>query len=345
MPPRMHPPLTRRARQSGMTLVEIMVAMVVGMIITAAMLLLFANASTQGQNIQRASSHIENGRYATEYLRDELSLAGYFGESVAPGRHPDPALSYYVSPDPCDATPDGFFTAATGYLFPTPVRGYAATEALDCLSNRRAGTDALAIRRLDVQAVPAAGLAAANAQPYLQTSFCTTDPVTTKLIFDTDKSKFTLKALDCTATNTVRAYVSRVYFVADCLRCGSGGDSIPTLKRLDLVGSDLVVTPLVEGVESMRLEYGFDTDADGNADTYLTAPTVAGETSHWENVMALRLHLIVRSTEQAAGAGLATAQDFDLGAAGTVSTAADGFVRRAYTSSIRLANPSGARER
>jgi type IV pilus assembly protein PilW len=327
------------------SLVEIMVALAVGMIITAAMLLLFANASSQGQNIQRASSHIENGRYATEYLREDLSLAGFFGEAVAPGRHPDPALSYYVSPDPCDATPGGFFTLASAYVFPTPVQGYAATDVLGCLSNRRAGTDALAIRRVDVIAVPAASLAAGNAQPYLQTSFCTTDPATTPLVFDTAKASFTLNALDCVTRNTVRAYVSRVYFIASCLRCGTGGDSIPTLKRIDLVGAELVETALVEGVETMRLEYGFDTDADGNADTYLTAPTAAGETSHWENVMALRLHLIVRSTAKAAGTGLATEQTFDLGGAGNVTTAADGFVRRAYTSTVRLVNPSGARER
>lgn len=342
---RMRKPLTRRHRQGGMTLVEVMVALAIGMVITAAMLLLFANASTQGQNIQRASVHIENGRYATEYLREDLSLAGFFGESVAPGPHPDPDQSYYVSPDPCDTSPDGFFTAATDYLFPTPVRGYSAAEALDCLANRRADTDALAIRRLDVQAVPAAGLAAANAQPYLQSSFCSTDPVATKLIFSADKADFTLKAMDCSATNTVRAYVSRVYYIADCLRCGTGGDGIPTLKRLDLVGGNLVITPLVEGVETLRVEYGFDTDADGNADTYLTAPGATGATSHWENVMSLRLHLIVRSTTAAVGTGLATEQEFDLGAVGTLSTAADGFVRRAYTSSIRLANPSGARER
>jgi type IV pilus assembly protein PilW len=332
-------------RQAGVSLVEIMVALAVGMIITAAMLLLFANASSQGQNIQRASSHIENGRYATEYLREDLSLAGFFGELAAPGRHPDPALSYYVSPDPCDTTPGGFWTLATAYVFPTPVRGYAATDALGCLSNRRAGTDALAIRRVEVVNVAAASLAATNTQPHLQASFCRTDPATTPLVFDTAKASFTLNALDCVTRNVVRAYVSRVYFIASCLRCGTGGDSIPTLKRIDLVGAELVETPLVEGVESLRLEYGFDTNADGNADTYLTAPTVAGETSHWENVMALRLHLIVRSTAQASGSGLATAQTFDLGGAGTVTSAADGFVRHAYTSTVRLVNPSGARER
>lgn len=326
-------------------MVEVLVSMVIGMVITAAMMLLFSNASSQGENIQRASRHIENGRYATEFLRDDFALAGFFAEAVPPGPHPDPDLSYYVVPDPCDPTPDNIFTVASGHAFPTPIRGYAPGEALDCLANRQAGTDALAIRRLDVETVAAAALPSANAQPYLQTSFCSSDPVTTPLVYGTDKADFTLKAQDCATQNALRAYVSRIYFVASCRKCDGGGDGVPTLKRVELVGSELVETALVEGVETLRLEYGFDTDGDGDVDAYLTAPTANGATSHWENVMSLRMHLIVRATTTTTGAGLATAQEFDLGTFGTVSTAADGFVRKAYTSTVRLANPSGSRER
>jgi type IV pilus assembly protein PilW len=142
----------------------------------------------------------------------------------------------------------------------------------------------------------------------------------------------------------VRAYIARTYFVADCNQCGSGGDSTPTLKRLDLVGGQLVETALVEGVETLRLEYGLDTDNNGSADVYKTALDAAGPASQWDNVVALKLHFIVRSPERVIGKNLAGAQEFDLGGAGTVAVADDGFSRRAYTSTIRLINPSSARE-
>ena len=325
-------------RQRGLTLVELMVGLTLGMIMSTALLVLFANASSNGQNVQRASVHIENGRYATELLRDELQMAGYYGEAPS-------AVSSYVTPDACLTDPAGAFVAAP-LRYPTPVRGYTASETIACLGaySRLAGTDAVAVRRLDVQSVAVSTLPATGQQYHLQHSLCSTDPVNTPLVFDKNRAAFTLQMRNCTAANTVRPYVSRLYFVASCSRCGAGGDSTPTLKRLDLVGNTLVETALVEGVESFRLEYGFDTNGDGSPDDWRTSAAGAGAASQWENVMAITVHMIVRSTERVTGASLARAQTFQLGRIGSVSTANDGFARRAYSSTVRLINPSGARE-
>ena len=325
-------------RQRGLTLVELMVGLTLGMIVSTALLVLFAHASSNGQNVQRASAHIENGRYAIELLRDELQMAGYYGEAST-------AASSYVTPDACLTDPAGSFVASP-LSYPTPVRGYGAGETIACLSaaSRLAGTDAVAVRRLDVQSVATGSLPMTGQQYHLQHSMCASDPVNTPLVFDKNRAAFTLQLRNCTAPNTVRAYISRLYFVASCSRCGTGGDSIPTLKRLDLVGNTLVETALVEGVESFRLEYGFDTDGDGSPDTWRTSAGSAGAASLWENVMAINVHMIVRSTERVSGSALARAQSFQLGNLGTVSTANDGFARRAYASTVRLINPSGARE-
>jgi type IV pilus assembly protein PilW len=318
-----------------MTLIELMVGLTLGMIVSVAALKLFADASANGKNIQRASIQIENGRYAAELLREDLQLAGYFGEANVVG-------AIYSTPSPCELVPSGF--VASPYSLPTAVRGYGAGENVACLANRRAGTDALVARRLDVFAVDPATLSASNTQHHVQYSFCETDPVMTPLVIDNKPSAFTLQNRACTAPNRVRAYVARTYFVADCNQCGSGGDSTPTLKRVDLVGGQLVETALVEGVETLRLEYGLDIDMNGSADVYRTALDVAGPQSMWDNVVALKLHFIVRSPEPVLGKNLATAQAFELGGVGTVTVAADGFARRAYTSTIRLINPSSVRE-
>ena len=47
---------------------------------------------------------------------------------------------------------------------------------------------------------------------------------------------------------------------------------MPTLKRVELVAGQLTTTALAEGIEMLRLEYGFDVDGDGSPDTYLTRP-------------------------------------------------------------------------
>lgn len=318
-----------------MTLIELMVGLTLGMIVSVAALKLFADATTSGKNIQRASIQIENGRYAAELLREDLQLAGFFGEATLAG-------AAYSTPSPCELVPSGF--VASPYGLPTPVRGYSAAENVACLTNRRANTDALTARRLDVFPVDPATLGGANARYHVQYSFCETDPVMAPLVIDNKASAFTLQNRACNAPNRVRAYIARTYFVADCNQCGAGGDSTPTLKRLDLVGGQLVETALVEGVETLRLEYGLDTDNNGSADVYKTALDAAGPASQWDNVVALKLHFIVRSPERVLGKNLAGAQEFDLGGAGTVTVADDGFSRRAYTSTIRLINPSSARE-
>jgi type IV pilus assembly protein PilW len=322
--------------QRGLTIVELMIGLALGLVITAALLTLFTNASANGQNLARSGAQIENGRYVSELLREDLRLAGFYGETSVRG-------ALYATPDPCETTPTGWNGAP--FTLPTAVQGYSSTDILDCLADRKPGTAALAVRRLDVNVVNPASLAAGNAQYYVQYTFCVTDVAAPRFIFAKDPSFFVLRNRACAAANTVRPYLSRIYYVATCHRCGAGGDTTPTLKRVDLVGGELVTTAIADGVDDLRFEYGFDMDNNGSADTYLSALGVAGASSSWANVMTVKAHFITRSLDKAAGnSKLATAQQFQLGDTETVQVAADGYTRKAYSSVIRLINPSGARE-
>jgi type IV pilus assembly protein PilW len=140
--------------------------------------------------------------------------------------------------------------------------------------------------------------------------------------------------------------VSRVYYITDCNVCGV--DTTPTLKRVELVANVLVTTPLAEGIEELRFEYGFDTNGDGAPDTYLTdtnSPGAGGPTSLWQNVMTVKAHFLVRSLSQVMGAPSTAATDaFALGSVTNVNDPGDGYARRVYSTTVRLVNPSGARE-
>lgn len=334
--PRLHTP----RRQRGFTLVELMVGLALGLLVTAGMLVVLANASTNGQNLNRVSVQVETGRYVSELLTEDLRLAGFYGEVPL-------STATYAVPDPCstDPNPAGspIWTSAP-FKLPTPVRGYGTGDVLGCLGSRKAGTDALAMRRVAAETTEVNTLAPANTQHYVQYSYCETDPVATKVVFGSAKASFTLRNRGCTAANPLRAYVSRVYYVANCNRCAGNGDGIPTLKRADLIDGAIVEVPVAEGVERLRFEYGFDADNDGSADTYQTAEQAAAAGQSWENAVAVKAHFITRSLLRAEGSGLATAQSFELGSTGAVDFAADGYTRRAYTTVIRLVNPSSARE-
>lgn len=324
-----------RRRQLGLTLIELMVGLTLGLIISAALLLLLANASTNGQNLARSGMQIENGRYVTELLREDLRMAGFFGETSVGG-------AVYEDPDPCSTAPTGW--QGLPYTLPSPVRGYLPSDALTCVTDRKPDTDAIAVRRLGIDTVDVATVASGNTQYYVQYSFCVDDVSTPRLLFGTDPAGLTLRNRACTGVNRVRPYVSRIYYVASCNRCGADADGIPTLKRVDLVGKQLVTTALAEGIETLRFEYGFDTDNNGSADAYLDTLAPTGPAASWANVMAVKAHFVTRSLDKTVGAQLATSQQFQLGGTQVVNTVADGYTRRAYSSAIRLVNPSGARE-
>jgi type IV pilus assembly protein PilW len=330
-----HHPFRAPQRQRGMTLVELMVGLALGLIVVSSLLLVLAHASTRGQELQRTSIQIENGRYVAELFREDLRMAGFFGETSVAG-------ALYTEPDPCSVAPVGWNGAPL--TFPAPVQGYGAGDVLACLANRRAGTDAIVIRRVGVDAVDPATIPVGNTQYYVQYSYCVADVASPRLLFGTDRAAFTLRNRACTGVNSVRSYVSRIYYVADCNRCGVGGDSTPTLKRVDLIGNQLITTPLAEGIDALRFEYGFDVDGDGSPDTHLTALGALGPTAAWSNVVSLKAHFITRSLERAITDHIATAQEFQLGGIGPVTTANDGYTRKLYSNAIRLVNPSAVRE-
>ncbi|HSC63621.1 MAG TPA: PilW family protein [Caldimonas sp.] len=327
-------PSTRR-RQRGLTLVELLVGLTLGLVVTASMLLLFANASARGQDVARAGMQIENGRYVSEMLREDLRLAGFYGETSVAG-------ALYTQPDPCSVAPVGW--GGTPLTLPTAVQGYTPADALACLDHRKAGTDAIAVRRVGITAIDPTTLSGANTQYYVQYSFCVLDVATPRLIFSNNKAAMTLRNRACGGVNVARPYVSRVYYVSECNVCAGAGDGIPTLKRVELVGTQLTTTALAEGIDALRVEYGFDIDGDGSPDTYLTALGAVGPTAAWSNVVSLKVHFVTRSLDKATGSNLATAQEFDLGGTAVIATVADGYTRRAYSSAIRLINPSSARE-
>jgi type IV pilus assembly protein PilW len=69
--------MTRNNRQQGLTLIEIMVALVISLFLLAGLLQLFIG-TRQSARIQENLSRVqENGRYAVDYLGRVIRLAGY----------------------------------------------------------------------------------------------------------------------------------------------------------------------------------------------------------------------------------------------------------------------------
>jgi hypothetical protein len=102
--------------------------------------------SAARNEVERTSRQIENGRYAIEVLSDEAAAAGFYGElaSRAPTRTGSAGLD---AADQCSSAPS---SGRSGCC--CTVQGWADGAGFDqttCpLSNHKAGTDILLVRRV-----------------------------------------------------------------------------------------------------------------------------------------------------------------------------------------------------
>ena len=328
----------------GFSLVELMVAIAIGLVLISGLATLFANSSRAGNDIERSIRQIENGRYATELLNENISIAGYYGELSTSG------LTYVTPGSACETSSTQLGWDNAGLTIPAAVTGFNATQAatLACLANYKTGTVALAVRNFETKrVVPSA--AATDGNVYLQTSRCTLDPNATKFIVATSSSDFSLRGRSCTTTSTnineVQRYVTRIYYIASCNECSGGGiDTIPTLKVAELRGNVIVVSPLVEGIEEIAFDYGFDTNADGAPNTYLTelSGTAGAADNNWANVTGIRTQILSRSIETSTT--YIDSKTYTLGLSGTRGPYGDAYKRRAYTTTTRINNVAGPRE-
>ena len=352
MTPNLHRSITNaspgRERTRGFTLIEIMVALAIGMVILLALTILFARNTGNQSELERSTRQIEGARFSLDALAEDIQHAGYFGEF-----NPNtlPAAPAYQTPDPCATavTAQGWNTAVTPPQIPVPIQGLAADPAIPvgCLANRLPGTEALVIHRADTGAVIAFAGGNAN-NVYVQLARCPLDAqrlVAAAVPAANPELVFNLRRPDClTVNDRIRRLVGRTYYIASCNDCAAN-DGIPTLKRVEMIDGALRRVSIAEGVENLQVEYGLDTNNDGVPDSFNTmgSGVINGVSPNvWENVVAIRLHLLTRSTEPTAG--FVDVRTYVLGPDVSVVPAADRFKRTLMTSTIRLINVGMRRE-
>jgi prepilin-type N-terminal cleavage/methylation domain-containing protein len=169
-------------QQRGFTLVELMISMVISLLILAALVSVFVNTSSSNREMERTNALLENGRFATQLLQEELVHAGYWGGYLPEfddlSSKVDPADAPSGIPDICQ-TYNTWNIAYRSNVLGIPVQSADVLPAgAGCLSplSHKAGTDVLIVRHADT-CVPGT----TNCEPdtagrlYLQSSLCTAE--------------------------------------------------------------------------------------------------------------------------------------------------------------------------
>ncbi len=133
------------------------------------------------------------------------------------------------------------------------------------------------------------------------------------------------------AGGEVLRLVSNIYYVG---KRDNNPNNPPSLFRRPLAGATLIAgnpEELLEGVESMQVLYGEDTDNDRTANRYITANNV----TNWANVVSARLSLLMRSVEEASS--VTDSNNYRL-AETTINPTDDRRLRRVFTTTLQIRN-------
>ena len=274
---------SRRRRSLGFTLVELLVAVALGLLIMVALVAVYLNVSRTNSEMYKTNGLIENGRFAIDFLNEDLAHAGYWGGyvpqydnialRVVPTDVPDATA---LALGPCAAYAS--WTAAYRNLLvgvPVEVFGGAAPTGCDTttlIKDRKADTDVLVVRHAETCIPGETNCEALDASKvYFQNSRCAAETEAGLFyVLSRTPADFTLKVRGCTGTppatvGTIaprRKFVSNIYYVRTW--AVTAGDGIPTLVRASFgpnggtPAHEAPAQSLIEGIEGFRVELGID---------------------------------------------------------------------------------------
>ncbi len=341
--------MSRAARQAGLSLVELMIAVTLGLIVLTAILAVFSQNSRSFRQTETVARMQDSARFALDSLARDLSMAGYYGGMYGAADIATPG----TAPSNDCGVADNSTSPATPWAFRlrrrVEFRNHSSTTAVGsafpCLGGATtpvaADTDIVAIRRVAGQAT--AELASGSSVNLRAGHFyLKTNGTVGSLIHNGNSSSYALASSTDQPLQAPVAfwkYLPRVYFIRSY--ADTPGDGIPALCRMELqqvANASMAVECLADGVENLQVEWGLDADNDCVVDTYTSNP---GADALADTAITARLWLLVRSTD--VDGGYTDDKTFDFGDYQRADAEADAFHRRVYSTTVQLRNPVGDR--
>jgi type IV pilus assembly protein PilW len=328
----------RPERQSGLTLIELMLGVTLGFLVSGIVLSLYVNTSRSLAQNERYAWMQENARFALKALSEDLTMTDFWGRVIATDVIGTNVAS---AAGDCGVGVDAF-NSDTAIL----VNNYhvvpASTQFVPCATltaNTRPNTDLVALKRVEGSSTASAFVDAADIDNDLDTFEILTlgaSNLSAGVVYLRSTGSAGTFINDASPANPPTTgqsdwrYIPRVYFVRDHYE--TPGDQIPSLCRLVIAGTNLSTTECIaEGIEDFHVQFGIDTDVNGVANIYTSRPTL----SEMENAVAARVYLLARSID--ADPHFTNGTQYRLGDS-IVAAANDGFYRRVYSTTISLRN-------
>ncbi len=286
------------SRQRGVGLVEIMISLTLGLIVTGAIVQIYLTTKRQNDMQTSLTGRQEAARFAAQIIQRDAQMAGYRGCLR------DRGLVVNTLNTPTDFL----------YNYGQHVVGFDDATGLPAsITNVVAGTDVLTLRTVDDPDVPiAAAMASSTDDPVtvagldpaplaeddiLLVADCGGAAVFQVAAYDPDTGALARTGaagpgnanLDLGRLFGVGAQVFRLRTTTYYIRESDSGSGPALWRRVGLQPAQ----ELAAGIENMQVLYGEDTDANESPDIYRTADDVAD----WRRVVSLQVALLVAGTQ------------------------------------------------
>lgn len=266
-----------------MTLIELMVALAIGMFLMIGAMTVFMQGRTTFRVTESIARLQENGRFALDVMEPDIRMAQYWGltnrsEFISGRATESPIVG---APNTCGATWAIDLDVAIG--------GTNNGYAWGCAEpNAAAAADTIVVRRVAENALTAAQVNAATAGTLFVRSMRGGE-LDGEIFSGATPGGFSA------LTQELHQLVVNGYYVRTT---SSLGNAVPSLRMKTLVaGGNIEDREILPGVEDMQVQYGIDTDPPGGAnrgtiDRYVNAGDPLLATSI---VLAVRIWLRIRA--------------------------------------------------
>jgi type IV pilus assembly protein PilW len=345
-------------KQKGLSLIELMIAMAVGLFITIMISALYINSKDSTRYQQEQSRLQENARTAMEKIGRSVRNAG-FQECGSVTKYTNVlnggATNWWLDLSSPIRGYDGSVPATFPTQFttisPTPASGtdlliLVGTDDSDQVSILSHNASSAQINT-NVHTIPKGTILVitdcSHTSVFQMTGPATSSP--TNVVHNEGESVLPgncYKGFGASCGAGEKAYTyqpgaSIMRLAANAYYVGTSSDttkgkSLWTLSLAINSSSNVSTSPveLVEGVDDMQIEYGEDTDSNGVPNRYVTANNV----SSWPKVINVRLNLLMSTPEKNVISSSSQSVMFN----GATTTYTDRRIRRVYTSTVTARN-------
>jgi type IV pilus assembly protein PilW len=272
-------------RSSGFTIVEMMIALALGLVISAAVLSVFISSKRSFNDNTRIARLQDKGRSALYLIANDLRHANFWGPLIEVGSldtFPGGALSGPCSAWAASAIVENRFVGSAA-----PKTNAVFTTSCLTSADIQDNTSAVALKRVDNSPIAFTDSEFQSGEIFLRANSL----VGELLVKGTDSG-----ASAPAAGLSDWIYQPQVYFVRTYWE--TNGDNLPSLCVVNIdpdVPTAMRSSPqcLISGIEYLHIDYGFDRTGDGVPDEYMESPTAA----QMNEVSAIQLYVLVRDDE------------------------------------------------